>query len=136
MPQWIVHITAVTTLTCPAGTFCYFCWPLSTAFPPVWMCHFIPKELWKSPTLIYPSRNETDTISNLPVIGVSIDKAYFSGPPVLNCVITQRMEPCGGKRKCTPAVSSNPKITLVELTYIPRPRLGASLSVLLPGARF
>ena len=35
----------------------------------------------------------------------------------LNCVITKRMVSCGRKRKCTPAISDNPRITVVDSKY-------------------
>ena len=46
-PQCKAHNSSHELYNMQVGTFCCFCWPLGKVISPVYMCHFIPKELWK-----------------------------------------------------------------------------------------
>ena len=92
--QRIVHNSSHDLYSIPARPFRCFCWQRRTAIPPVYMYHFVTKELWK-----YISHFD------LPIQKYKLictRKRHFyrrsvfpRGPPFLNCLITFRMVSCG-----------------------------------------
>ena len=92
-PQGIVHdsLAATTFITSPAGTFCCFCWPLRTAFPPV--CNDVPfysHQVVKKYIPLWFIHPEIPFLSNIPEKDASID-VFARWSPFLNRVITLRM---------------------------------------------